>query len=85
MLLLMIMTYGADGLMMLSMLSIQLIYKNEFKVEPSELQMYQTFMMIPIIFRIFIGVFIDSKLMKRKNIGLLMNIIPCFAAYSIAF
>ena len=62
MLLLMIMTYSADGLLSLSILSLQIIFKNEFKVEPSELQMYLSLTMLPILFRIFIGVFIDSKL-----------------------
>ena len=42
-------------------------------------------MMLPVLLRIFIGVFIDAHLVRRKILGVFMNAVTCFFQFCIAF
>lgn len=44
-----------------------------------------SYAMLPAIFRIFIGVFIDAKIFERKTITVFMNVITCVFSMGIAF
>jgi len=59
----------SNGLFGMKSLCIQNIYKEVFKVEPADLQKYQSIIMLPILFRVFFGIFVDAKVIaKRKHI-----------------
>lgn len=54
-------------------LSLKLIYKDEFKLEPADSQKYMALTMLPTLFRMFIGVLIDSRAIVRERKHLVMG------------
>jgi len=66
----------SDGINIMRKIATQNIFKEHFKLQPEESQKLMSFMSLPIVFRIFFGIFIDSKFAKeRKRIVIVCNTI----------
>lgn len=65
--------------------AMQNIFKERYHVEPADLQKYNLLLTIPMLFRMFFGMLVDSKVAKeRKYYIITMNALQSMAMYSIA-
>ena len=66
----------ASGLGIMRPLALRTIYKQDFRVEPADMQWYMTIMGLPSSFRFLVGLFVDSKVVaKRKYILMIASTI----------
>ena len=74
-----------DGMNGMRGLAMQNIFKEKFKVEPSDLQKYNSVIAVPIFFRVFFGILIDSKVVKkRKYYVIVVGALSAIPTYFIA-
>lgn len=57
----------------------------EYDVEPTEMSLYLSYYMMPLMFRIFIGVFIDAQIVSRKGLSVFVNLVTFVLNMGIAF
>lgn len=68
-------------------LALKLIFKDEFQLQPADSQKYMALTMVPTLFRMFIGVIIDSRAIVKERKYLVMgsHALMCLCFLAIIF
>ena len=60
------------------------MFRFEYKVEPEQVQVYRSIIGFPIVLRLFMGVFVDAKILARKIQAFYMYLICSILLAAIA-
>ena len=61
------------------------MFKEDFGVHPGDLTMYKVIIMSPIILKFIIGLIIDAKIVSRKILNIMSNLIISLLFFGIGF
>ena len=56
-----------DGLVIMRIRATQNMFKQYYKVDPTQLQMITSFIFLPHMFRVVMGIIIDAKLLSKRK------------------